>query len=368
MPLKWWTVCSWGGITLHAGQDIMAQYVDEDLLFNALCTACSNEDNELYATIITNNDVKGIRATSLLWHAAQQGYQPGFTRVVQHLIALAGDEVAAADNYDYTFGHYAAAFGNTLMLEVLMQYAAHVSSRVGSDAVQPIHIAAGERLRDLPFQPNISDAQRVAMVNVLLSTASYNNKIESLHIAAKYNFPMVVLHLLEAGAPVDAFYNGTSPVCVAVLNSSSDVVDVLIEKGCRINLTNSTLGYPIHIAAHFGNTGILQSLLAAGADTRFTFEGKHAADIAIEQGHFEATLMLLENGCTFRRYAESVSQLVAAIRHEQAEKADLEQQLVAWANTPAQLQEAAVRLAVAYRAANMVGVESATACIFLHYM
>lgn len=71
---------------------------------------------------------------------------------------------------------------------------------------------------------------------------------------------------------------------VASRNNNTEIVKLLIESGCDLNLTSEPKGMSaLHFAASKGNVEIMKLLIEAGCDKmNLSEDGKMAADFLIE--------------------------------------------------------------------------------------
>jgi uncharacterized protein len=113
-----------------------------------------------------------------------------------------------------------------------------------------------------------------------------------LHLAAAFSNADAVTLLLEHGAHIHQFShnpmrNQPLHACIA-LNSSLDVVRVLLEGGADINASQHGGYTPLLQAAAAGKKDLVLLLLENGARPDcFCNQGKSAADYARERGHTE---------------------------------------------------------------------------------
>ena len=100
---------------------------------------------------------------------------------------------------------------------------------------------------------------------------------------------------------------GQTSLMWAAAQGHADVVNVLIESGADINATTSTGFSAIMFAAREGRVDVVKRLLAAGVDVnavmhpkakggRVPRDGTSALLLAVESGHFELALILVQQG------------------------------------------------------------------------
>ena len=118
----------------------------------------------------------------------------------------------------------------------------------------------------------------------------------------------VVRHLLESKARTNAIERrGQTALMWAAAEGHAEVVDLLIEAGADLNVSTSKGFSAIMFAARQGHIDAVKRLLAAGVDVntamlpkskgnRTPRNGTSALQLAVESGHFELALTLVQNG------------------------------------------------------------------------
>ena len=146
------------------------------------------------------------------------------------------------------------------------------------------------------MSPELSDAVLagdLAKTKALLSNGADCNApneegVTLLMLAAGAGHYKVVEFLLEAGATVDATdARGWTALMKAVFNYEQncgfpDVVSLLIDAGADIEHQVSYGTRPLMLAAGYGEAGVVDVLLAAGADAAAVNEGGRTAKIMAE--------------------------------------------------------------------------------------
>jgi len=112
------------------------------------------------------------------------------------------------------------------------------------------------------------------------------------------NLPMVKL-LIEAGAAVNAGdERGWTPLMKAAYNADldrgfADVAQALIDAGANVELPISYGIRPLMLAAGYGETAVVETLLKAGADVTARNEGGLTALMMVKQKHYVDVINLL---------------------------------------------------------------------------
>lgn len=152
-----------------------------------------------------------------------------------------------------------------------------------------------------------------AMVSLLLEAGADPNESlpggeTPLMTASRVGRLPVVQFLCEAGSSVDAMErNGQTALMWAAAEGHPEVCGYLIEQGADPVKTLRSGFTPMLFAARAGNTSVVDLLVAKGVDVNAATEaerpggaspgwGTSALRIAVENGHFETAVALLEAG------------------------------------------------------------------------
>ncbi|MEM9079336.1 MAG: ankyrin repeat domain-containing protein [Verrucomicrobiota bacterium] len=126
--------------------------------------------------------------------------------------------------------------------------------------------------------------------------------------AARGGFEETVGILLDAGAPVDQASGGQTALMWAAAGGYEDVVELLLTGGAEVERVAGESGLDaLCFAVRAGRTGVVEQLVAAGADPcaprtpkKVTAKAMRAGMapllLAIENGHFELAMRLVEMG------------------------------------------------------------------------
>lgn len=112
------------------------------------------------------------------------------------------------------------------------------------------------------------------------------------------NLPMV-LALIDAGAEVNASdERGWTPLMKAAYNAEldrgfPDVAQALIDAGANVEMPISYSIRPLMLAAGYGETAVVETLLKAGADVMARNDGGLTALMMVKQKHYVDVINLL---------------------------------------------------------------------------
>ncbi|MFT6399989.1 MAG: ankyrin repeat protein, partial [Bradymonadia bacterium] len=181
-----------------------------------------------------------------------------------------------------------ARLDNVTLAAAILAVAEDRSAATPSQLVEPLRLA--------------TDQSSLEMVSLLLEAGAPPHlfglaSTTALHVAARRGHPAILGRQLESStdAPVlDRF--GYRPVDHAAYFGRSGAFYVLwsaVVRGTETSHSSSLL----HHAAHGGDTGILDTLLAAGFDVNSRdSSGQTSLHFAVRKGHLPATSLLLSRG------------------------------------------------------------------------
>jgi len=127
-----------------------------------------------------------------------------------------------------------------------------------------------------------------------------------LHWAVQQDRSDIVQVLISAGAKVNVKNRyGTTPLVVAAVNGNASSTQALLKAGADVRVIIPETGSVLIAAARTGNPEVIQLLLAAGADVNFAegFSGQTALMWAAAEGHPEALKALIAGGANVRAQA-----------------------------------------------------------------
>jgi ankyrin repeat protein len=152
------------------------------------------------------------------------------------------------------------------------------------------------------------------LVELLLEHGAHPNTTirggeTALMTAARTGKPGAVQALLKRGADVNAKERrGQTALMWAAADGHNEVVKLLIQAGADIHATLPDSGFkPFFFAVRDGRADVVRTFLKAGVDVNGTMEprrttlkgprkGTAALPLAVENGHYELALMLLDAG------------------------------------------------------------------------
>jgi len=253
----------------------------------------------------------------------------GDAATVREVIQANKGVINKADSKGLTPLMYAAAFGQTHVVKLLLQQGADVNA-LGPDRVNAlvIAVARGEwGTAKAIADGNINPAQksmkdRTALVAI--SMFCNNDRVSAAAIADKLfarkanandadkDYPALgyaaingcddlANSLIRNGASATkAGGDGKMPIHLAAENGAAGVVKVLLDKGVDPNLPTKGDGLTaLHFAAFNGQAQVVKTLLAAGADvSRRDAHGNTAVGYASHKGHSALVSLLRESGAS----------------------------------------------------------------------
>lgn len=195
------------------------------------------------------------KSTPLHW--AVVGNQP---RIARELIQEGSDPNASAGRFDETPLHLAAVHGCSKLVETLVDEKADLKARNGYHET-PLHLSA------LHGTPSVA---RILLQSGANPHVTDEDGVTPVERAVLSNSPEVLRKLLKVGRDL-----GTEDLRRIGWGSHRDIsqlVQVFVDQGVRVDITNKEELTPLQQAVKAGDFGAARVLLGAGADPARTDE------------------------------------------------------------------------------------------------
>lgn len=220
---------------------------------------------------------------------------------VSKLIA-GGASLAAAQPDGMTALHWAAFHNHSETVASLL--------KAGGKQKVDVNARTEYRITPLAIACELGSAK---VVSQLVSAgadvdAEISGDVSPILLASRSGNVKVIECLLGKGADADATESrGQTPLMWAAEAGHVKAVETLIDAGADINKTNKSAFTPIMFAARQGHQAVVEVLLDAGVEVDAVMEpktksnraprkGTSALTIAVESGHFELAMMLVQRG------------------------------------------------------------------------
>ena len=224
----------------------------------------------------------------LLIQSASTGDVQTVSAILDH-----GCPVDAVDSDGYTALHRAAGGGHVKVIRELITRGASVGVEM-NNGYTPLHIAA--RNGKLEAVHELLRLGGRASITKVAGTGG-----TPLHQALLGGHKEIVLVLLDAGCPIDVVAsNGRNVLHAAAQGGHVDLIGLLVERGLDVNGGDADGCTPLHSAAANGKLEAVYELLKLGGKPSISkVAGTYGTALhqAAFYGHREVVLFLLEAGC-----------------------------------------------------------------------
>lgn len=188
---------------------------------------------------------------------------------VANILRAAGSDMLAISKGGYTALHHAAKAGDMKTVRTLAQEIPEVLTRQSENGSTPLTLAITNKHVDVAVFLAKTSPESIHL--------GHNNGWTPLHFAVNGNRDLIlppdervklIKTLVEQGAPLEAINeDGLTPLFVAVLNSMSESLSLLIDAGAEVDLADPSNGRkPLMKAAWNEDLRSLDLLLKAGAN------------------------------------------------------------------------------------------------------
>lgn len=248
-----------------------------------LWNAAKNGYTKFVALLLKNGaavdqaDAKGVTP---LWIAAQNGHTE-----IAELLLTSGAAINQANAKGTTPLWIAAKNGHTALVALLLKHGAAVN-QTNANGVTPLWVAA--------------ESGHAEIAESLLSSGAAINQamedgITPLWTAAQHGHTKLVALLLKHGAALNqSNAKGNTPLWIAAQNGHTALVALLLKHGAAVNQTNANVVTPLWIAAQNGHTEMVELLLKCGADIKKArIGGATPLWVAAQKGHANVVSVLL---------------------------------------------------------------------------
>lgn len=312
----------------------LQQYLDEIV---------SSEDagDKLIVELLNKvNDVHiNNRYGDTLLHLAARHGSPSIVNVLLSL----GAHINTMNRYGVTPLHSAAEHGNQGVFELLLDKGADINV-LNNKYYSPLHLAAEnlnlysviklllrkginlntKNLCSVSLLHWVIENGDISSLELLLNNGAEANTTNergesALYWATKSRKTSFVKLLLEKGAKVTVAH-AEIPLHLAAIRGDTDIIELLLDAGSDINITNGIRNTPLHWAAQFGNQFTIQLLLNKGADVnRTNIDGDTALHFAVNEKNIATINLLIKHNAKVNATNEAGNTLL----HVAAKNTDL---------------------------------------------
>jgi len=221
----------------------------------------------------------------------------GYSEVVKVLLA-AGADPMLADKHGNTPLSLATHGGHTEVCKLLQKQP--------TDDGEKLHFCQTASYADLANLNSellkASELGDVSKINALLSAGADKDAKDANGYTPLLNATCcvkvaVVDLLLKAGANKEIGIKKSTPLHIAAMRNSGDILERLLSAGANTNARNDDGWTPLHLAAHKGHASVVDQLLKAGADIDAKDKkGYTPLFFAAGEGHVAIVKRLIDDG------------------------------------------------------------------------
>lgn len=239
-------------------------------------------------------DIKAVTKKGM--NALHCGAYAGHVQVIRTLLDQKADVYSATQSSTYTALHFAAEKAYPGVLRLLLDGGADPLALTKDGQTASDLLSASEKAGFVTSKQAVQSCRQQlqdSINRVLEGTHSYGKKIR----ASASDDQIKLRHFLD---DVHANTAGTdsTPLHWAILANDGSISRILLENGADVSRTDGAGWTALLCAANFGESGILQQLLAHGADIAATSRNLRwtALHLAAENNHVSTVRILLDGG------------------------------------------------------------------------
>ena len=269
------------------------QYLEHEKNVTPLYISVVRKHREVANLLLANGAVLDLYSAAFL----------GKVEVVKDYLEQNGN-ISVGKYQGITLIHTAAWNNQLEMTQYLITCGAKVNSQDDYGRT-PLHFAASNPEGIKLIELLIDNGAKLDAIASRSFTISGNKCLNGtpLHVAARLNYPDIAEALIIRGANINATYmRGKTPLHTAVWSKNNfEVVKVLIDRGADINAYEKSQGKtPLHRVAYYGHTDIAELLILNGAKVNFrNFSGHTPLTSAETSGHSQMYSLLVRYGATY---------------------------------------------------------------------
>ena len=250
-----------------------------------LIQAVENQDIDVTRSLLdrgANLETKDHKNNFLFHLAARKGFEE-----IVELFIQKGVDINLKNKYGETILHYSIGFGHKELTKYLISKGAVIQS---------------ESLGQVAYQGWVDIADYIISAGVGVDEKKYDET--PLFNAVRNRKVEMANFLINKGANVNALsQKGESPLSEAVYYGHSELFDLLISNGAKIDVIDKSFGESLlHKAASEGHVDIVDKLIKRGlsVDLRSKDWGQTSLHLAAQNGHVDVARLLIENGANVK--------------------------------------------------------------------